>query len=211
MIPRMDATSAPDDAGLQRALEHLQAVLVPGENIEAWAVQRRVFALKHRRVLLAATTGRLIYITRRLIGGFDLTDLRWQDLEQVKLKVGILAATINVRTGTATDLASNVGAAHRLLEFPGLRISQAEAVYRVCQAQDQAWREKRRIRDLEELRARSGGIQVSGSFGTTPAASAAGASPDSVRRLQEAKQLLDSKLVTDSEYEAMKAKILSQT
>jgi hypothetical protein len=32
---------------------------------------------------------------------------------------------------------------------------------------------------------------------------------DAVRRLQEAKKLLDAKLITDSEYEAIKAKIVS--
>jgi hypothetical protein len=30
-----------------------------------------------------------------------------------------------------------------------------------------------------------------------------------VQRLQEAKQMLDSKLITDSEYEAIKARILA--
>ena len=87
----------------------------------------------------------------------------------------------------------------------GLRKEQAQAVYRICQAQDQAWREKRRVRELEELRARSGGIQVSsGRLGQRrPPAT------DAVRRLQEAKQLLDAKLITDAEYEAIKAKIVS--
>jgi hypothetical protein len=32
---------------------------------------------------------------------------------------------------------------------------------------------------------------------------------DAVRRLQEAKQLLDARLITDAEYEAIKAKIVS--
>jgi hypothetical protein len=36
-----------------------------------------------------------------------------------------------------------------------------------------------------------------------------GADSDSVRRLQEAKKLLDAKLITDAEYEAIKAKIVS--
>jgi hypothetical protein len=38
--------------------------------------------------------------------------------------------------------------------------------------------------------------------------SAAGAG-DSMQRLQEAKQLLDAKLITDAEYESIKAKIVS--
>ena len=46
------------EPGLRRAMDHLQSVLIPGESLEAWAVQRRVFALKHRRLLVAATSGR---------------------------------------------------------------------------------------------------------------------------------------------------------
>ena len=209
MAESVDAAAASDDRGLQRSLDHLRAVLVSGETIEAWAIQQRLFALKHRRVLLAATSGRLIYITRKLIGGFDLTDLRWQDLEEVKLHVGIIAATISVQSRKMSDLASDRPTDHRLLEFHGLGKSQAEAVYRVCQAQDQAWREKRRIRDLEELRARSGGLQLAASAGVSGAV--AGTVADSTQRLRDAKQMLDSKLISDAEYEAIKAKILSST
>lgn len=195
------------EPGLQRPLEYLRSVLIPSETLEAWAVQHRLFALSHRRVLVAATSGRLIMLTRHLIGGFDVSDIRWQDLEEVTLRVGIIGADLSIRAGKAADLASQGSAGSRRLDFSGLRKEQAQAVYRICQAQDQAWREKRRVRELEELRARSGGIQVS----SGPASMPAGAAPiaDPVRRLQEARQMLDAKLITDAEYEAIKAKIVS--
>jgi hypothetical protein len=159
-------------------------------------------------VLVAATSGRLIMITRHLISGFDVSDIRWQDLEEVTLRVGIFAADLAIRAGKASDLASQGSTGSRRLDFQGLRKSQAQAVYRICQAQDQAWREKRRVRELEELRARSGGIQVSS--GPTPMTSGAGGGgSDAVRRLQDAKQMLDARLITDAEYEAIKAKIVS--
>jgi hypothetical protein len=195
------------EPGLTRTLEHLRSVLIPSETLEAWAIQRRIFALSHRRLLLAATSGRLILLTRKLLGGFDVSDVRWQDLEEVTLHVGMLGADLLVRAGRATDFASQSGTGSRL-EFKGLRKEQAQAVYRICQAQDQAWREKRRVRELEELRARSGGIQVSSGVGYGPSAGG-GTTPDAVRRLQEAKQMLDGKLITDAEYEAIKAKIVS--
>jgi hypothetical protein len=200
----MNDAFEPVEPSLQRPLEYLRSVLIPAETLEAWAVQHRLFALSHRRVLVAATSGRLIMITRHLISGFDVSDIRWQDLEEVTLRVGIFAADLTIRAGKASDLASQGSTASRRLEFVGLRKSQAQAVYRICQAQDQAWREKRRVRELEELRARSGGIQVS----PTPMAPAAGGS-DAVRRLQDAKQMLDARLITDAEYEAIKAKIVS--
>ncbi|HEY1726533.1 MAG TPA: hypothetical protein VGF89_14005 [Steroidobacteraceae bacterium] len=200
------------EPGLVRALEHLQSVLIPGETLEAWAVQRRVFALNHRRLLVAASSGRFICIARKLIGGFDLHDIRWQDLEEIKLRVGILSADLSVRSGRPSDLASQGESASRVLEVGGLRKAQAEAVYRICQSQDQQWREKRRIRELEELRARAGGIQFSaGGASGAASAGAAAAAGDAMHRLQEAKQMLDSKLITDSEYEAIKARIVAGT
>jgi Bacterial PH domain len=195
------------EQGLEKPLEHLRSVLIQSETLEAWAIQRRIFALSHRRLLLAATSGRLILLTRKLLGGFDVSDIRWQDLEEVTLRVGVFGADLAVRAGRATDLASQGALGSHRVEFQGLRKDQAQAVYRICQAQDQAWREKRRIRELEELRARSGGIQVTSGQGAG-GPSGPGQS-DAVRRLQEAKQMLDARLITDAEYEAIKARIVS--
>ena len=206
----MNSVFLGNEPGLERPLEHLRSILIPNETLEAWAIQRRVFALSHRRLLLAATSGRLILLTRKLLGGFDVSDIRWQDLEEVTLRVGMLGADLLVRAGKATDFASQSAQGAQRIEFRGLRKDQAQAVYRICQAQDQAWREKRRVRELEELRARSGGIQVSGAGSYTGGGTAAGQGQgDAVRRLQEAKQMLDNKLITDAEYEAIKARIVS--
>lgn len=195
------------EGGLEKPLDDLRSVLISGESVEAWAIQRRMFALAHRRVIVAATSGRLIIITRPLLGGFELVSVRWQDLEEVTLRVGVFGADLGIRAGKATDLASLTSPGAQRVELKGLRKVQAQAVYRICQAQDQAWREKRRVRELEELRARSGGIQV---MAGSPLGGGAGASgDDAVRRLQEAKRLLDAGLISDSEYEAIKAKIVS--
>src|SRR5439155_19271652 len=61
---------------LRAAIEDLRSLLVEGERLEAWAVQRRLFALTRRRILVGATTGRLIVLSRHLIGGFAPQDLR---------------------------------------------------------------------------------------------------------------------------------------
>ena len=192
-----------NEPGLTKALADLQSVLIPAETVEAWATQRRVYALSHRRTIVAATSGRLIWLVRRLVSGFDVVNLRWQDLSEVNLRVGVFAAELVIRADPATDLAINAQQGSRVITIDGLRKDQAQAVYRICQAQDQAWREKRRIRELEELRARSGGVQIN------PGAPPAGLSSDSVHRLQEAKQMLDARLITDSEYESLKARILA--
>src|SRR5579872_984128 len=177
----------PEEPGLAKPLADLRSVLIPSETLDAWAIQHRLFALTHRRVLVAATSGRLLWLTRRLVAGFDVANVRWQDLEEVTLHVGILTATLIVRAGAAADLASQGAAGGHTVQFVGLRKAQAQGVYRICQAQDQAWREKRRIRELEELRARSGGVQIGPGGGYAPAglasAPANGAGAAAVQRL----------------------------
>jgi hypothetical protein len=197
------------DRGGEIALQNLNSVLTSDEKLEAWAIQRRVFALEHRRVALGATTGRFLAIVRPFFGGFDLTDVRWQDLKEVHIRVGVLGADLRLTAYTSPDLAS-ASAATRVFEYQGLRKEQAQALYRICQAHDQAWREKRRVRDLEELRARSGGIQLGATgFAGAAAAGSGSVENDPATRLRSAKSMLDSGLLSDSEYEALKAKIIS--
>jgi hypothetical protein len=135
-----------------------------------------------------------------------MSDFRWQDLGDVKLKVGIFGADIYFKKFESKDLAMNENASY-FLSLTGFNKEQTENIYRIAQAQDQAWREKRRVRELEELRAKSGGYNLTTMQTGTP--SADGSSEDSLARLQKAKAMLDNKLITDSEFETIKAKIIS--
>ena len=199
--------SGSDDRGASRALDALRTLLIPGEELQSWAVQRRLFALTHRRRLVAATSGRLLSVSRGLFGGFSTEDIRWQDLDDAQLRVGIVGATLTVTAYASTDLASASAGTARALVFPGLRKAEAQAVYRTCQAQEQAWREKRRVRDLEELRAKSGGIQLAGGApGSVPGGNDAQAP---AARLQRAKEMLQQGLLTDAEFEQVKSRILA--
>ena len=197
------------DPRLAKAVAELKSLLVPGESLEAYAVQRRLFALTHRRALLGATSGRLISLTRGLLGGFHPTTVRWQDLKEARVDVGIFGASLTISyLITSPDLAVS-GTAGSMI-FTGLRKEEAQQVYRLCQAQDQAWREKRRLRELEELRAKSGGIQFGSQASPFPSAtSSAGEEEDPVARLQRAKEMLEKGLISDSEYETLKARIVN--
>lgn len=192
------------EPGLEKAFRHLQSMLVPGESIQATAVQRRLFSLLRRRNLVAATSGRFIGMTRGLIAGFTPVDFRWQDIKTANIKAGIFGSTLTVFALTQPDLAS--GGQLRTIQFSGVRKDEAQTVYRICQAQEQAWREKRRFRELEEMRAKAGGFQ--GGFGSGDVASAA-ADEAPMERLQKAKQMLEQGLISDSEYETVKARIVS--
>ena len=205
-----DPAAGADDSGLGAAFATLRGLLTSGETLEAWAAQRRIYALTHRRVCIAATSGRFISLQRRLFGGYDSADIRWQDLKETRISAGIIAADLTLVAQSSSDL--NIGAeVNRVWSFDGLNKNQAQAMYRICQQHDQVWREKRRVRELEELRAKSGGVQISGGQagygnGNTDAA---GTESDATRRLRQAREMLDAKLISDSEFESIKAKIVS--
>jgi hypothetical protein len=167
--------------------------------------------------MVAATTGRLIIVERRMFGGFHPIDLRWQDLRDATLDVGVFGATLRVAVYRSSDLATTEGPPSSVV-VTGLRKLEAQDVYRACQARAQAWREKRRIRELEELRARSGGVQIGATRGMGGgggmSSAGVGASDDGesspMARLQRAKDMLTNGLLNDAEFEQIKAKILAE-
>ena len=201
------AETSAAEARVVGLLGHVRELLVPGEQIEAWATQRRLFALWHRRVLVVATSGRLVVFARNLIAGYQMHDVRWQDLHSAHIRVGLWGADLTIGHFESTDLAIAERPSHSDA-IRGLRKAQAEDVYRLCQAHDQAWREKRRIRDLEEMRARAGGVQI-GAGAPAAALAASGSVSEPTERLQRARDMLAKGLITDSEYEGIKARIIS--
>ena len=203
--------------GAAAARSDLETVLVAGETVVAWALQHRLFALLHRRQLAAATSGRFILLTRHLFGGYDLCGVRWQDLRDAGLAVGMFAATVTIAySANLSDTASGEGDT-RVIRVTGLRTEAAQALYRECQAQEQSWREKRRVRSIEEMRARAGGVQIA--TGVYPqggtdrplelASSDLAQAENLTQRLNQAKEMLTMGLITDSEYWAIKAKIIN--
>jgi hypothetical protein len=66
------------------------------------------------------------------------------------------------------------------------------------------------VRELEELRAKSGGVQFGNvAGGAAPESAAPGAESEPARRLRQAREMLEAKLISDAEYESIKAKIIS--
>jgi Bacterial PH domain len=205
-----DAAPGADDPSLSGAVASMRGLLTAGESLEAFAAQHRLFALTHRRVCIAATSGRFISLQRRVLGGYESADIRWQDLKETRISAGILSAELTLVAQTSSDLnmASEI---NRIWTFAGLCKDQAQAMYRICQQHDQVWREKRRVRELEELRAKSGGVQIGsqGGYGGDAASASAGGESEPTRRLRQAREMLEAKLISDSEFESIKAKIVA--
>lgn len=199
------SSPGPEHGSIASAVKRLRELLVPQETLECVAVQRRIFSLTHRRVIAAATSGRLMIMTRGLFGGYQINDIRWQDLKEAQLRVGMVGATLTVNSLSDSDLAIS-GQSAGVIDLGGMRKDEAQKLYTICQAHEQQWREKRRIRELEELRAKSGGITLGG----MPGASMPAMDNESpVARLERAKEMRDKGLINDSEYEAIKARLVS--
>jgi hypothetical protein len=214
--PQAVVGSLSSDSGAAAARADLETVLVSGESVVAFALQHRLFALVHRRLLAAATSGRFLLLTRRLLGGYDLTGVRWQDIRDAGLTVGMVSATVRIAfSANLSDTAGGEGDT-RVIRVAGLRKEPAQALYRECQAQEQSWREKRRVRSIEEMRARAGGVQIATGIypqggPERPLELPSGGPPqpdEPTQRLNRAREMLNLGLITDSEYWAIKAKIV---
>ncbi len=188
---------------IARAIDKLRSVLTSGEVAQERVFQLRLWALTHRRSLVATTDRRIIFFRRGLLGGFNMTDFQWQDVKDARVKEHFFPAYL----GADLAIVSTNG---RKVKMSGLGSEKARRIYAFAQAQEQAWREKNRIREIEEMRAKAGGITLNGPGSPVgaPVAAPAGA-VDMTQKLKEAKELLDCGAITDVEFETIKARYLN--
>ena len=145
------------------------------------------------------TTRRFIIYRAKLLGRADFDDYIWRDLFDVRLKEGMLGATLTMRTTRATTISIDY--------LPKL---QARKLYRFAQEMEEKAMEERRVRQLEEHRAAAGGIVVQGATGMPPPTPTPVPRDDPLQKLQQLKAMLDGGLITPDEYAAKKADILSK-
>lgn len=204
-IPYLIFTFAGAKKRRQKAEENLKTVLMPTETITAEAIQTRIFSLWTRRTLVAITNSRMIVIKRGIFGGFKMQDIQWKDLEDAKLKQNVLSGIcgsnlyfdhLNIAVGT--------------MDIKGVPNQEATAIYTKAQAEEQAWEEKRRVREIEDVRAASGGtvIHTGAPTGGREAPRSQGGN-DMLQQIEDAKKLLDQGVISDAEFQEMKAKIIS--
>jgi hypothetical protein len=183
-----------DAAAIQQVAQEIGRILTPNEQILYIALQGMT-TLSLKKDSAVATTNRLILYRPAMLGRVDFTDYLWEDVDNVTLKDGMLSSELSVESSRkGNDVAT------------GLDKNQARRLYAVCQQKEQEWREKRRVRQMEEDRARAGGIYMQPSGGTASADPA----EDPVAKLGRAKAMLDQGLISEQEYETVKARILSE-
>lgn len=187
------------DPEVQSVRSEVTTLLTAQETIEYVAVQGGPWIIGQLPDAVVATNNRLILLRRHHLGRLDVHDYQWQDVEDVSLRQGM----------TSSDIVVMLADGRRDL-MPTVRKDQAQRVYAIAQQMEQVWREKRRIRLMEEERARAGGIVMT-MPGTTPGletTTSGGEGDDHVARLAKAKAMLDQRLITEDEYHALKTRIL---
>lgn len=176
---------------LQGVAAEVSKILTPNEEILYVALQGNV-ALSLKKDAVVATSNRIIAFRPGMLGRVVFEDHLWQDVQDAKITQGFLSTEFTVATAQGGSL--RVG---------GLDKDQAKRLYGICQQMEQEWREKRRVREMEEARAKSGGVYLG------PVEGAGQAAEDPVAKLSKAKKMLDQGLISEAEYETVKAKILS--
>jgi len=189
----------------EKALDLISTTLMPDEQLDAQALQSRVFALWQRRVVIGITNSRVLVIRRGLFGGFKMSDIQWKDLADVTIEQNVLpdlcGSNLNFKH-------FNAGAG--LLRVNGIESEVASVIYSNAQSQEQAWEEKRRVRRMEEVRAAAGGVTVHNAHPASSEARRSGGSA-MIEEITKAKALLDAGVISDAEFNEMKSKILAAT
>ena len=182
-----------DRGTIAKVVQGIQTILTENEQI-LYVVLQNVTALSPAKDSVVATNNRLIFFRPSVLGRLDFADYFWEDVKNVTIKEGMLSAELTV------DLTDDVQE-----HMTNLDKSQVRRLYAICQQKELEWREKRRIRRLEEERAQSGGIQMN-----VPGVGAGGApsGEDPVQRLARAKAMLEQGLISEAEFEALKARII---
>ncbi len=175
------------DRRAEQCRKKLQSLLIKNEAVIADAMQTRAQALFGRRQLVATTNTRILRLRRGVFGGFRMLDYQWKDLVDVTTQENTLPLVNGSRLTFALINKSS-------FFVDGLAPEPTLALYKQCQAQEQIWEEKRRIRAVDESRGIYGQQEVD----------------QIASKLKKIKGLLETGAINDVEFEELKAKIIAR-
>lgn len=182
----------------ERIRKEVAPLLTPNEVIECIAVQGSM-SLATAKDAVVVTNNRIVFYRPGLFGKrVKLVDFLWQDIADIHFSQGLRGAKLIARS---TD--------GRKEEMDHLDKEQAKRAYGLCQQHEQEWREMRRARELEEARAKAGGIYIGQPATPSVPGGPTASGDDPMAKLKQAKEMLDQGLISEVEYDALKAKILS--
>lgn len=192
-------TEEQDPKVIEKVLPKVQEYCTSNEEVQYIAVQKKTIGVNFSPDCIALTNKRIILIRPKSFGlSLDFKDFSWLNVADVHMKEGVFGATITIRTTSGqTDIMEDIPKA------------QARRLYRFAQEMEETKKEERRQRDLEDKRAiAGGGITIN-----TPSHQLqATAAPveDPMEKLTKLKSMLDMGILTQAEFDAKKADILSK-
>lgn len=189
------------DKRVERAYAKLNDTLMDGEGLLHKAVDCRPFALFSRRQVFGVTNSRVIVLQRGLLGGFTMRDFQWKDLKDAKVEENVLPSICG---STLTYVNNTI---FGCVTYPPTDV--ANAMYRVAQKEEIAWEEKRRVREMEETRAAAGGIMLNPGM-SQPVADQKQSLNSIADEILRFKKMLDDGIISDSEFQELKSKLLSK-
>tara|TARA_B100000886_G_scaffold205484_1_gene141893 strand:+ start:412 stop:1188 length:777 start_codon:yes stop_codon:yes gene_type:complete len=197
---------------VKKANSKLLDYLIDGESVIVKGLDTRPFALFKRRQIFAVTNSRIIRLERGLLGGFEMLDYQWKDLRDAQISENVFPSI----TGSTLSFTFQANSEEPIEVYPDVEV--ASKAYRHSQQEEQAWEEKRRVRDMEEKRAESGGVFIGQSSNpiqsnnSTTEIQNKQQKPkfDITDELFKLKKLLDEGILSDAEFQEMKSKILSR-
>ena len=197
---------------VKKANSKLLDYLIEGESIIVKGLDTRPFALFKRRQIFAVTNSRIIRLERGLLGGFEMLDYQWKDLKDAQISENVFPSI----TGSTLTFTFQANSEEPIEVYPEIEV--ASKAYRHSQQEAQAWEEKRRIRDMEEKRAKSGGVFLGQGSNPIQSNNPINDNQDKQQKrkvdisdeLFKLKKLLDEGVLSDAEFQEMKSKILSR-
>lgn len=187
----------------EKASQKLLDSTMDGESIISSSIEMRPYALFTRRSIIGITNSRIIYLKRPILGGFKMIDIQWKDLIDAELSQNIIP---NI-CGSEFSCSHSVDKNKITINIP---TEIAFEIYNHAQKEEQAWEEKRRVRKIEEDRAKAGGTYITSPTSPPPVQSQPSVGTSSLDEIKKAKEMLDQGIISDAEFNELKSKILNQ-
>lgn len=186
-----------DPKAIEKLLVKINGLLTSGEQVEYIAVQKKP-AINLSPDCITLTNKRIIFCRPRNLGlSMDFQDYAWKDILDCHMKEGIIGATFSMKT-----IRGNMN----MLDY--LPKAQARKLYQFAQEKEEEMVVYRREHDLENKRAiAGGGITVNAG---PPILQNVERKEDPLETLQKLKKMLDSEIISQTEFDIKKIEILSK-
>lgn len=192
-------TEEQDPKVIEKVLPKVQEYCTSNEEVQYIAVQKKTLGVNFSPDCIALTNKRIILIRPKSFGlSLDFKDFSWMNVADVHMKEGVFAATITIKTTS--------GQSDSMEDIPK---AQARRLYRFAQEMEETKNEERRQRDLEDKRAVAGGGITINTPSHQPQVTAVPVE-DPMEKLTKLKSMLDMGILTQAEFDAKKADILSK-